>query len=467
MNEEKSFERLCHALLEGNASGVELEQFRQLVRHSAAARKAYEQQVQIHALLTWQQGRAALPAPVVLSPADFQTQPNVIPFPPDRLIPLRRTALAIAAALVMILGFAFWHLSSRDRAGAPVVAQKGVSVEILEVSGLPYQVGQRVSLEKLEVASGSLRFRISSGAVVEMDGPVTMEFVDSMKLRLLRGAVTTDVGAEAKGFVVETANAQVLDLGTRFGVTVGDEGNTDVVVFEGEVEVYRAGRPRTRESRLASLYEGDAARVSRDEKIERLQSLALRGDLLAVRGLNSPASDVIKDVTDNIKKVNVYRCYTIVPGGMTEGAPASLVRFGHRKLGWHSLPDQPFPQELEGADIIGTFQAAANRRSLTDINLELARPCSVYVFYDSRVTPPDWLRRDFRDTGLRLRSGPWRSENIETKGIKPDANDELHIVHSVWRREVAEAGVITLGAPVKRSERQPCAMYGIAVKAIK
>ena len=147
MNEEKSFERLCHALLEGNASEVELEQFRQLVRHSAAARKAYEQQVQIHALLTWQQGRAALPAPVVLSPADFQTQPNVIPFPPDRLIPLRRTALAIAAALVMILGFAFWHLSSRDRAGAPVVAQKGVSVEILEVSGLPYQVGQRVSLE--------------------------------------------------------------------------------------------------------------------------------------------------------------------------------------------------------------------------------------------------------------------------------------------------------------------------------
>ena len=57
------------------------------LRHSAAARKAYEQQVQIHALLTWQQGRAALPAPVVLSPADFQTQPNVIPFPPDRLIP--------------------------------------------------------------------------------------------------------------------------------------------------------------------------------------------------------------------------------------------------------------------------------------------------------------------------------------------------------------------------------------------
>jgi len=330
---------------------------------------------------------------------------------------------------------------------------------------LPYQVGQRVSLERLELASGSLRFRISSGVVVEMDGPVTLEFVDSMKLRLLHGSVTMDVGTEAKGFVVETASAQVLDLGTRFGVTVGDEDNTDVVVFEGEVGVYPAGRPRTPESLLASLQEGDAARVSRDQKIQRLQSLALRGDLLAVRGLNSPASDVIKDVTDNIKKINVYRCYTIVPAGMREGAPASLVRFGHRKLGWHSLPDQRFPEELEGADIIGTFQGFSNPRS--DINLELARGCWVYVLYDSRATPPDWLRRDFQDTGLRLRSGPWRSENIETKGIKPDANGELHIVHSVWRREVAKAEVITLGAAVKKSEKHPYAMYGIAVKAIK
>ncbi len=56
INDQKSFELLCHAVLEGKASEVELDQFRQLLRQDPAARKAYEQQVRIHALLTWQQG---------------------------------------------------------------------------------------------------------------------------------------------------------------------------------------------------------------------------------------------------------------------------------------------------------------------------------------------------------------------------------------------------------------------------
>ncbi len=248
MNEERSFERLCHAVLEGSASEVELEQFRQSLRRNAAARKAYEQQVQIHALLTWQQGRAALPAPVVLAPTDFQTQPNIIPFPLDRLIPLRRTALAFAVALAMMMGFAFWHLSSRDRAGVSVVAQKGVSVEVLEVSGLPYQVGQRVLLDRLEMAGGSLRFRISSGAVVAIAGPSSLEFVSPMRLRLLNGDLVADVGTEAKGFVVETKTAHILDLGTRFSVSVGDDDTTDIAAWRGRSKSTRATSRSSRKS---------------------------------------------------------------------------------------------------------------------------------------------------------------------------------------------------------------------------
>jgi hypothetical protein len=302
---------------------------------------------------------------------------------------------------------------------------------------------------------------------VEVEGPVVLEFADAMRLRLLRGNITADVGTEAKGFVVDVANARVLDIGTRFGVSVGDEGDTDIAVFQGEVEVYRGGLPLTRESRLARLVEGEAARISaREAKIQRLQTLALRGDLLAIRGLNSPASSVIMNVTDNIKKANFYRCYTIVPGGMADGAPASLVRAGHRKLTWHSLSDQPFPPELHGADVIGTFQDGRSRQVKTDIHLDLARPCAVYVLFDSRTSPPEWLRRDFQDTGLRLRSGPWWPDLIETKNLQPDANGELYIVHSVWRKDVPAAATVQLGAPTTKSETYPYAMYGIAVKAL-
>lgn len=476
---------LCDAVVDGTLTDGQQARLTEWLGRSDAARRFYvqflglsaslhqyasemqTQQTLIHALLTWQQGRAAVPAPVVLAPMDSQTVRSIILSPLGRVLPVWGRVLAATAA-VLIIGFAFWFGLNRVHTGVSVVIPKGVSVEILAAVESPYQVGQRVVWERLEMKTGTLRFRISSGAVVDVEGPVALEIVDAMRLRLLRGNITTDVGTEAKGFEVETANARVLDIGTRFGVSVGNEGNTDIVVFEGEVEVHRAGKPLTRESRLASLYEGEAARLTaRDAKIQRLQSLALRGDRLAIRGLNAPASSVISNVTDNIKQANFYRCYTIVPGGMTEGAPASLVRRGHRKLTWQAQPGQPFPTELQGADVIGTFQAEGGRRALADIHLDLARPCAVYVLFDSRAAPPDWLRRDFQDTGLRLRSGPWWPHLVETKNLTPDANNEIYIFHSVWRKAVPGSGRVTLGAPATKGVEHPYAMYGLAVKSLQ
>ena len=463
--EHPSFEHLCHAVLEGTANEVQLEQFRARLRADEGQRKTYAEQAQIHALLTWQHGRAAISASVLLSPTDVSTQPQIFTLRPRSASPLLQAALV--AGVVMMMGLTFWKFADHSRAPASVSVAKGVSVDILASEGSPYQVGERVVLEKLRMDTGSLRFRISSGAVVHVEGPVALEFENPMRMRLIRGAATTDVGAEAKGFVVDTASATVLDIGTRFGVSCGDDGATDIVVLEGEVQVYRAGQPKTPETKLASLYGGDAARMTtRDAKIQRLQEAALHGDLLTIRGLNAPASDVVSNISDNIKKANFYRCYTIVPGGMGEGAPASLTRLGHNKLGWRVMPGQPFPVELVGADVIGTFQGEVIRKPLSDINIELTRPCAVYVLFDSRAEPPEWLRRDFRDTGLRVRSGPWWPNLVATQNLQPDQNGEINIEHSVWRKDVPAAGTVTLGAMTPKMNINPYAMYGIAVKAL-
>ena len=135
------------------------------------------------------------------------------------------------------------------------------------------------------------------------------------------------------------------------------------------------------------------------------------------------------------------------------------------------MPGQVFPQELKGADLIGTFQSFAKRKrgesSKNDIRLELSRPCAVYVLFDTRATPPAWLQRDFRDTGLRLRSGPWGKFAREVKDLKPDAEGELNLTHSVWRRDVLSAAAVTLGPPGIPGKGYPYAMYGVAVKALE
>jgi len=467
MNKDRpTFEQLCHAVLEGSASEAELEQFRERLHSSAADREAYYQQMQIHALLIWQNGRAAVPESLVLAPMDYSEKSNIIPFP------FRRALLAAAAAVTLLLGFSFWLVPDLSYRGLSLAVQKGVSVDILASSGAPYQVGQRVMLQRLEMQTGSLRFRVSSGAVLDFEGPVSLEFLNPMRLRLERGSINTDVGNEAKGFVVETPTANVLDIGTRFGTSVCADGSTDIAVFDGEVHVYRAGLPLSQESRLASLVEGEAARVSaRDAKLERLNMLTLKGGRLQVRGLNSPDSPVVLNVSDNIKQANFYRCYTILPGGMAEGALASLSFKAYLQLKWHAIPGQPFPEELKGADLIGTFQSFAKHErgetSKNDISLDLSRPCAVYVLFDTQATPPEWLQRDFRDTGLRVRSGPWGKFARAVRDLDPDANGELNLTHSVWRRDVLSAATVKLGPPGNLGTSYPYAMYGVAVKALE
>ena len=60
------------------------------------------------------------------------------------------------------------------------------------------------------------------------------------------------------GFEVETLGVDVVDLATAFGVAVGMDGETDVCVFQGEVEVSPVGLDADAEAQL--LQAGNAVR---------------------------------------------------------------------------------------------------------------------------------------------------------------------------------------------------------------
>ena len=92
-----------------------------------------------------------------------------------------------------------------------------------------------------------------------VEGPAKIEVVNSMRVVLLRGVVTATIPESAIGFVVDTDTAHIVDLGTAFGVSVGDDGTTDVCVFEGEVSVSRKG---STSSQPALVREGQAVRAS-------------------------------------------------------------------------------------------------------------------------------------------------------------------------------------------------------------
>src|SRR5437773_1342423 len=77
-----------------------------------------------------------------------------------------------------------------------------------------------------------------ASARVVLQGPASMELLGGNSARLLRGKLTAQVPASAKGFQITSPQGKIVDLGTEFGMAVARDGTTDVYVFKGKVEAY-------------------------------------------------------------------------------------------------------------------------------------------------------------------------------------------------------------------------------------
>lgn len=104
-------------------------------------------------------------------------------------------------------------------------------------SDLPTSVDSKLGVGKLSLVEGIATLKFKSGATVTMEAPTTLEILTAMHCRLVEGTVTADVPEPAHGFTIDTPDIKVVDLGTKFGVTAGSTGNSQVRVFEGEVEI--------------------------------------------------------------------------------------------------------------------------------------------------------------------------------------------------------------------------------------
>ena len=111
---------------------------------------------------------------------------------------------------------------------------------MLSVHTVPMELPTRLETVEpgiLSLTRGLLRLDFSNGARVTVQGPAELEVFDQDRVLLHKGLVTATIPESAVGFVVDTVAAHVVDLGTSFGVSVSENGQTEVCVFDGEVEV--------------------------------------------------------------------------------------------------------------------------------------------------------------------------------------------------------------------------------------
>ncbi len=166
-----------------------------------------------------------------LTPAKREAPRNIIPM------------VALAAAACVFLGLFLFQTARRPGATAPAgvaVLSKSTNCKWAS-STLPTAEGSHVPAGKLELVEGLATILFDSGAEISLEAPATLEILDKMNARLVSGTLVADVPPSAIGFTIDTKDAKVVDLGTRFGLSTDEDGKYLVQVLEGLVEVGHKG----------------------------------------------------------------------------------------------------------------------------------------------------------------------------------------------------------------------------------
>jgi hypothetical protein len=118
---------------------------------------------------------------------------------------------------------------------------------------LRFKAGERLNLTK-----GLVQMEFASGAKILLHGPAVFTPTSASSGQLASGKLRGE--ASEGNFHLSTPAAEVIDLGTEFGVQIDSEQSTDVVVFNGKVQVVGTSGSRD----VLDMTKGMAARIRSD-----------------------------------------------------------------------------------------------------------------------------------------------------------------------------------------------------------
>ncbi len=279
-SEDELFE-LCEKTLNDELGAEELERLEVLVVNHGWAKKLYVEYMHQHAGLYWQHTNDSEAFSLDSLVSEISDEDSLKSA--DSSISESRHSenkvisgpwgwKRLAAAAAVLAGGVILGLSVSERGpSAPIVATLIKATNCSWRSGaLPTEEGAELKAGRLRLQEGLARLKFVSGAEVTLEAPVDIELLSPMLCRLYRGTVVAKVPEQAIGFSIETDTAKLVDLGTEFGVHVGEEGEgTKVLVFDGTVDV-----EQKTSGEVKRLTTGNGSRVSK-EVFETTESASL------------------------------------------------------------------------------------------------------------------------------------------------------------------------------------------------
>ncbi|MEL7497438.1 MAG: FecR domain-containing protein [Planctomycetota bacterium] len=264
--DRKTPEERIEQYLLGQATAEDIEVLNELLADDAQLRKLYRFRVALEGGYREAAVRDENRSPMITA-ASSQAEPK----PSPRKTFLYGFAVA-AASLAAVALFIVTILNLGDResqttdnstnAGTPVARL----VTSLDTTWRDIDPAPGAFLGKgiFHLESGIVELEFNRGARITVRGPSSFELKSTDLMHLSSGNLVARIPEEAIGFTIETDKAEVVDLGTEFGLSVGDGGQTEVHVIEGLVEVFERKGSSERSSKSIRIEEGQAIRMKVD-----------------------------------------------------------------------------------------------------------------------------------------------------------------------------------------------------------
>jgi hypothetical protein len=179
--------------------------------------------------------------------------------------PRRWWGWGVAAAVLMAVLSA--TLIRRD---APNLSYEGCAILTRaldakwDASAAP-AVGSVLPKGRLALASGWVQVEFFSGARVILEGPADFDLVSNNEGLCRYGKLRAFVPPQAQGFTIRTAGIKLVDRGTEFGLRLDRNGEAEVHVFQGRVELRSS-------TASEDLTVGKAVRVDRAGAVQTISA---------------------------------------------------------------------------------------------------------------------------------------------------------------------------------------------------
>jgi hypothetical protein len=186
--------------------------------------------------------------------------------------------------------------------------------------------------QRLRLTKGVLQLTYDAGTRVMLEGPVDMVMTTAIEAKLSSGKIAAAVPRFARGYTILTPTAEVVDLGTEFGVAVDKVGDSEIHVFDGDVVTRPIGE-KGLEMHLVHTRQDEAVKFEVDaDKPERIRADSKKFVRRLIPDL--PASEL--PPLPHTDKLALWLAADVMPA-VPEGSPVSV--WPDILIGENSFPD--------------------------------------------------------------------------------------------------------------------------------